>query len=241
MDPEATNPAALPREARAGGTHRPRPGQDDHLHHLGPEGSLGTTPGSTQLWAFARGMNSTGCGAARPCEHTDSWGKAGRALKLAPGHRVPGRVSLGAGLHLHTQQWLRLTTSRPRTVPRREPYLRNRRPPALVARLPPMWQLPFAPRSRGMMKPRSSTYRFSSSKMHPAWQTRIPAKQAELPRCSQHRVTQAEPVMRNLPTHKEQPPHVPTQNPEKELVPHPSPGSYLCEYCEKEEKLIRQR
>lgn len=100
-------------------------------------------------------------------------------------------MSLGAGLHLHTQQWLQLTTSRPRTVPRREPYLRNRRPPALVAKLPPMWQLPFAPRSRGMMKSRSSTYRFSSSKMHPAWHTRIPAEQAELPWCSQHRLRQS--------------------------------------------------
>lgn len=74
-----------------------------------------------------------------------------------------------------------LTTSRPRTVPRREPYRRTLRPPALVATFPPMWQLPFAPRSKGMMKPRSSTYWLSASKTHPAWQTRTPAEQAEPP------------------------------------------------------------
>lgn len=75
-----------------------------------------------------------------------------------------------------------LTASRPSTVPRSEPYLRNRRPPAFVARFPPMWQVPFAPKSRGMTKPRSSTCRLSSSRTHPAWQTRVPAKKPALPR-----------------------------------------------------------
>lgn len=51
-----------------------------------------------------------------------------------------------------------------------------------MATFPPMWQLPFAPRSRGMTKPCSSTYWLSASKTHPAWQTKTPAKQAEPPR-----------------------------------------------------------
>lgn len=44
----------------------------------------------------------------------------------------------------------------------------------MVATFPPMWQLPFAPRSRGMTKPLASTYWLSSSRMQPAWHTRVP-------------------------------------------------------------------
>lgn len=74
----------------------------------------------------------------------------------------------------------RLTTSRPSTVPRREPYLRSRKPPALVATFPPMWQLPLAPRSSGMINPCSSTYSLSLSSTQPAWHTRIPGTQTQM-------------------------------------------------------------
>lgn len=48
-------------------------------------------------------------------------------------------------------------------------YLRNRIPPALVARIPPIWQLPFAPKSIGIIIPASSRHLLStSSKIQPA-------------------------------------------------------------------------
>lgn len=34
-----------------------------------------------------------------------------------------------------------ITTSRPRTLPCKDPYLRRLKPPAFVAMLPPIWQL----------------------------------------------------------------------------------------------------
>ena len=103
--------------------------------------------------------------------------------RASPASVTGSRASApGSRASAEPRQRPRLTTSRPRTVPRSEPYRRNRRPPALVATFPPMWQLPFAPRSSGMTKPRSSTYRLSSSRTQPAWQTRTPAKQPERPR-----------------------------------------------------------
>ena len=47
-------------------------------------------------------------------------------------------------------------------------------PPALVEMLPPMQQLPLAPRSRGIVKPLAETYSSSVCKIQPAWATRAP-------------------------------------------------------------------
>ena len=69
----------------------------------------------------------------------------------------------------------KLTASTPRTLPCRDPYLSSLTPPALVARLPPMWQLPFAPRSRGMVKPCWATWSSNVASTHPAWHTSVPA------------------------------------------------------------------
>lgn len=56
------------------------------------------------------------------------------------------------------------TASTPRTEPWRDPYLIRRSPPALVLTFPPIWQLPLAPRSRGMMKPSFDSPSSSCSK-----------------------------------------------------------------------------
>ena len=46
--------------------------------------------------------------------------------------------------------------------------------PALVETFPPIWQLPFAPRSRGIVKPWAPTWLSRCSRMHPAWHTSVP-------------------------------------------------------------------
>lgn len=138
-------------------------------------GGRHTAPASVRLRASRGRMSCKG--PARG--HVGARGgrrQGGVGLAWGPGERA-GRGAGPGGWCPDTP----LTASRPSTVPRSEPYLRNRRPPAFVARFPPMWQLPFAPKSRGMMKPRSSTCRLSSSRTHPAWQTRVPAEQLALP------------------------------------------------------------
>lgn len=49
-----------------------------------------------------------------------------------------------------------VTASNPKVLPCNEPYLRRRKPPALVERLPPNMQEPRAPRSNGIIYPLSS-------------------------------------------------------------------------------------
>mmetsp|Transcript_60322 Transcript_60322/g.142121 ORF Transcript_60322/g.142121 Transcript_60322/m.142121 type:complete len:214 (+) Transcript_60322:842-1483(+) len=63
------------------------------------------------------------------------------------------------------------TASTPSTVPCSDPYRTSLSPPAFVATLPPIWQLPFAPRSSGTMKPFSARCESKLWRMHPAPQT----------------------------------------------------------------------
>jgi hypothetical protein len=48
------------------------------------------------------------------------------------------------------QDWKRKRDP-PSTFPCREPYRNRRKPPAFVDTLPPIWQLPFAPKSKGIV------------------------------------------------------------------------------------------
>ncbi len=48
------------------------------------------------------------------------------------------------------QNWKRKRDP-PSTFPCREPYRNRRKPPAFVDTLPPIWQLPFAPKSKGIV------------------------------------------------------------------------------------------
>mmetsp|Transcript_4422 Transcript_4422/g.15514 ORF Transcript_4422/g.15514 Transcript_4422/m.15514 type:complete len:242 (-) Transcript_4422:24-749(-) len=84
-------------------------------------------------------------------------------------------VSFLSGLRTSRISPLAKTTSRPRTEPWSEPYLRYRMPPALVEMLPPMWQLPLAPRSRGIIRPSLARVSSKCCRMQPAWQTMTPA------------------------------------------------------------------
>ena len=69
-----------------------------------------------------------------------------------------------------------LTASTPNTEPCSDPYRKSRMPPAFVETFPPMWQLPFAPRSRGIISPCCSTCLSRFSRMQPAWQVKIPGR-----------------------------------------------------------------
>ena len=71
-------------------------------------------------------------------------------------------------------------TSRPSTLARRLPCRRKRSPPALVAMLPPIWQLPLAPRSKGMQNPRSPAYSSSASSTQPLSATTTPCSSIAL-------------------------------------------------------------
>ncbi len=54
------------------------------------------------------------------------------------------------------QNWKRKRDP-PSTFPCREPYRNRRKPPAFVDTLPPIWQLPFAPKSKGIVYLYTST------------------------------------------------------------------------------------
>lgn len=64
--------------------------------------------------------------------------------------------------------WRERTASSPRTLPWSEPYLMNLMPPAPVEMLPPIWQLPLAPRSRGTIRDSFAALSCSCSSTHPA-------------------------------------------------------------------------
>lgn len=69
-----------------------------------------------------------------------------------------------------------LTVSTPSTDPWRFPYLNTRRPPAFVDKHPPTWQLAFAPKSIGTVKPFSCAFCSNCSSIQPDSQTAIPVR-----------------------------------------------------------------
>ena len=70
----------------------------------------------------------------------------------------------------------KLTASSPRIFPCKFPYLRSLKPPALVETQPPIKQLPFAPRSKGIIKPTLCMCSSKVSRTQPASQTITPAE-----------------------------------------------------------------
>ena len=68
------------------------------------------------------------------------------SLRSAPALPSPGMFKLNTVPFASGR-----TASIPSTVPWSDPYLKRRRPPALVEMLPAMWHDPFAPRSSGIM------------------------------------------------------------------------------------------
>jgi len=67
-----------------------------------------------------------------------------------------------------------LTASRPSMLPWSDPYLKSLIPPAFVDTFPPIWQLPLAPRSSGIMKPSFDTSSSSCWRTQPDWHVSIP-------------------------------------------------------------------
>jgi hypothetical protein len=55
---------------------------------------------------------------------------------------------------------MREVRSTPRTLPCREPYRNKCKPPALVDAFPPIWQLPFAPKCKGIVYRDSPVHTF---------------------------------------------------------------------------------
>ena len=101
-------------------------------------------------------------------------------------HRRHAVEHLAVGQHL-ANKWRELlersgqklgnsgrTASSPRTLPCSEPYLMNRMPPAPVETFPPIWQLPFAPRSRGTIRDSFAALSWSCSRTQPASATITP-------------------------------------------------------------------
>lgn len=71
--------------------------------------------------------------------------------------------------------WYRLTASSPKTQPCSVPYRITRMPPAFVDTFPPIWQLPFDPKSNGIMNPWLFKCSINDSRTQPAWHTNTPA------------------------------------------------------------------
>lgn len=52
---------------------------------------------------------------------------------------------------IQLKNWMQHADFSPSTLPWSEPYRRSRSPPALVETFPPIWQLPLAPKSSGII------------------------------------------------------------------------------------------